>query len=251
MTGEKKHTHTALVTGATKRIGRAICLALAHNGINIIAHYNKSTPSEVEQIVREITSCGVKGWAVQADLAKEKDVHELIPTITANSGPFSILINNASSFSESSIASLSKEELDTTLMTNAVAPLLLSQAFAQQTKEGIIISLLDARISSYDKKHAAYHLSKLLLKDLTRMMALEFAPHIRVNGIAPGVILPPPNGDASFLEKISKTIPLERHGSVQNVTDAVVYLINNSFVSGEILFVDGAHHLEKGVYGNK
>ena len=101
----------------------------------------------------------------------------------------------------------------------------------------------------YDRAHAAYHLSKRMLFTLTRMMALEFAPQIRVNAVAPGLILPPPGQDASFLERMASTNPLGRHGDASDVADAVLFLTGAGFVTGQVIYVDGGRHMKGAVYG--
>ena len=132
---------------------------------------------------------------------------------------------------------------------NAWAPFVLGRALARERRGGCIVNLLDSRITDYDAEHAAYHLSKRMLATLTRMMALEFAPRVRVNAVAPGLILPPPGEDDGYLERLKRTNPLERHGEPADVAEAVLFLARSLFVTGQTIFVDGGRHMRGAVYG--
>ena len=141
------------------------------------------------------------------------------------------------------------QDLEDNIQVNAISPLLIARSFAEQGCEGAIVNFLDTRITEYDNGHAAYHLSKRMLFTLTRMMALEFAPSIRVNAVAPGLILPPPGEDLSYLQKLAHTNPLNRIGSPESITDAVLFLLRSEFVTGQVIFVDGGYHMKGSVYG--
>jgi len=143
----------------------------------------------------------------------------------------------------------SLDELTSNVQVNALAPLVLAREFAKQGRPGDIINLLDARVTDYDQEHAAYHLSKRMLFTLTRMMALEFAPEIQVNAIAPGLVLPPPGKDAEHLKARVKDNPLQRHGDVEDVVDALLFLLRSDFITGQVIFVDGGYHMKGSTYG--
>ncbi|MBI4558488.1 MAG: SDR family oxidoreductase [Candidatus Hydrogenedentes bacterium] len=239
---------TALITGAAKRLGRATALALATEGVNVVVHYHTAL-SDAESVAAEIRQAGVKAWTIAANLSRASDVESLGARVNAAAGPVDFLINNAAVFPESQLAVFPTEELLEDIRVNAVAPLLLARWLTQQGREGAIINFLDARITDYDKDHASYHLSKRMLFSLTRMMALEFAPTIRVNAVAPGLILPPKGKDESYLAELASTNPLERHGSAQDITDTVLFLLRSEFVTGQVVFVDGGRHLRGSVYG--
>jgi pteridine reductase len=113
----------------------------------------------------------------------------------------------------------------------------------------VIINMLDCRITDYDRQHAAYHLAKRALFTLTKMLALEFAPGLRVNGVAPGLILPPAGKDRSYLEKLKSTNPLNAIGTVEQVVEAVRFLVNNEFITGQVIFIDGGRNLLSNTYG--
>jgi pteridine reductase len=234
---------TALITGSAVRIGREIALSLAERGVNIIIHYH-SSKRHTDELSSELDRMGVRSWSIQADLSRfESD--KLIEQSLELSGSLGILVNNASIFTKSTIDDLTLADLVNNIEINAWAPFSLSRAYAREIKRGCIINLLDQRITSYDLNHTGYILSKHVLTALTRITALAYAPEIRVNGIAPGLILPPPGEPMSYLEKLSGTIPLKRHGNPGNIGEAAVFLASNEFITGEIIFVDGGRHLRE------
>ncbi|KPK86131.1 MAG: hypothetical protein AMJ81_02010 [Phycisphaerae bacterium SM23_33] len=239
---------TALVTGAAKRIGQATALALAADGANVIVHYNTSA-KQAEQLAHSILQAGTKAWALQADLGDPAQAQGLLQRAVQQAGPVDILINNASIFPPSRLTDFTADELAESINVNALAPLLIGRAFAAQRRPGVIVNFLDCRIGDYDRSHAAYHLSKRMLFSLTRMMALEFAPAVRVNAVAPGLILPPPGQDESFLQRLASTNPLHRHGGVADVAEAVRFLIRSEFVTGQVIYVDGGRHMKGAMYG--
>ncbi len=239
---------SALVTGAAKRIGRATALALAAEGVNVVIHY-RGSQDEAEDAAMEARGMGAKAWTIQADLREPAEAENLLPRAVEAAGPVQILINSASIFAESRITNFALEDLMDNVQVNAMAPLLVARAFAAQGCEGAIVNFLDTRLTEYDADHAAYHLSKRMLFTLTRMMALEFAPNVRVNAVAPGLILPPPGRDRSYLEGLAHTNPLHRVGTLEGITDAVLFLLRSEFVTGQVIFVDGGYHMKGYVYG--
>jgi pteridine reductase len=233
---------TALVTGAAKRIGRAIALALAENGVNVALHYNESAQTALD-LAEQLRSFGADAWTVQADLADRDEAGGLVKKSTALAGRIDLLINNASIFFKNRIDDFTGRDLDLHIQVNAFSPLLLSRSFAGQTQAGTIINLLDSNIRGSDAEHAAYHLSKKMLFAITGMLALELAPGVRVNGAAPGLVLPPPGEDLSYLERNKHTVPLARYGDVRDVAEAVLFLARADFITGQIIYVDGGRHL--------
>ncbi len=233
---------TALVTGAAKRLGRAIALAVAEAGADVCVHY-RSSGDDAERLVSEITGLGRRAVRLQADLEDPEQTETLFDRAIEEAGPVSLLVNNASIFPASRLADLDRAHLARNIEVNAFAPLVLARALARQEREGCVINLLDCRIADHDSEHAGYHLSKVLLARLTRMLALELAPRVRVNGVAPGLILPPPGADETYLERMKHTNPLARHGEAADVAHAALYLARSPFVTGQILFVDGGRHL--------
>lgn len=236
---------TALVTGAAKRIGRAIALALADEGANVVVHYNKSA-AEAEALVGEIQARGVKAWAIKADLGVREEYEGLIPRAIEAAGSLDFLVNNASVFEPGGVGDLTFEDLLSTMETNAWAPLVLSREFARLARRGGIVNILDSHSAAHDRSHAAYILSKHMLHALTTMTALEFAPDVTVNAVAPGLILPPPGKDEAYLLKLAERLPLRRYGAPEDVADAVVFLLGNNFITGQFIYVDGGSHLRGG-----
>ena len=239
----------ALVTGASRRIGRAISIALAEEGVHIVAHDHRSLESETIKVCDEVVGCGARSWRVIADLEKPEEYATLVTRALGAAGSLDIVINNASIFLPNTLLDVEFGDLTRHMQVNAWAPFVLCREFARLAGRGKIINLLDTRIQGYDRAHVAYILSKHILAVLTRMCALEFAPAITVNGVAPGLILPPPGKDQGYLEQLAHGTPLKRHGSPEDITKAVVYLLTSDFVTGQIIFVDGGQHLLEGGNG--
>ena len=235
---------TALITGAAKRIGYAIATALADEGVNILIHYRSST-DEAKQLAAELANRRVESWLVKADFANLAEAETLIARSVELSGSLDILINSASIFQYNTIQDVDYQSLVQHIQVNAWTPFILSREFARLVGKGKIINLLDTRINSYDFNHVAYILSKNALAVLTRMTALEFAPNIAVNGVSPGLILPPPGKDQKYLEQLADTVPLKKHGEPQDIVGAVLYLLKSDFVTGQVINVDGGRHLLK------
>lgn len=239
---------TALVTGASKRIGRAISSALANDGVNVVVHYNQSA-DEAGELRGEIIKLGVESWTVQADFGNPDEYGTLIERAVGLAGSLSILVNSVSIFPESRMENITFDGLMQTMQVNAWVPFELGRDFAESAGKGKIVNLLDTRHLGYDWKHAAYILSKKTLFEMTKMMAMEFAPDIAVNAVAPGLILPPPGKDQAYLDKLVHTVPLNRHGNPEDVASAVIFLLKNDFLTGEVIYVDGGRHLRRYTHG--
>jgi len=226
---------TALVTGAPVRIGRAISLALAAEGINVVAHHFGMEPKS-QELVKEISnSYGVKSWEISSDFSRPDEYETLIMRVMEITGGFDILINNASSFSSDTLETVDLRNISSHMQINAWAPFVLCRDFARAAKHGHIINILDARIEGYDWEHVSYILSKHLLGLMTKMLAVKFSPDITVNGIAPGAILAP-------VDKMDAVLP-KRHGGTDDIAQAVTYLLKNDYINGQVLYVDGGRHL--------
>jgi hypothetical protein len=187
---------------------------------------------------------GVKTWKFHSDFSNIDNVDKLFDKIQSTIGAVDILINNASVFTSSKLTSVSIQELYQTLTINSIAPFRLSQHMSNQKKEGCIINILDSRIRQYDMNHGAYQLSKNMLYHMTEMMALEFAPNLRVNGIAPGLILPPKEKYEVYLKQQYNRNLFNRSGKLSDITDAVIFLLTNTFITGEVMFIDGGQNLK-------
>lgn len=233
----------ALVTGAARRIGRAVAIALAEEGVHVVAHDRKAMEPETDKVCDEVIGCGARSWKVLADLEKPEEYETLIARAMQSAGSLDFLINNASIFSPSSLMDVGFSDITRHLQVNAWAPFVLSREFARLARAGKIINLLDTKITGNDRTHVAYVLSKQALAMLTNMCALEFAPDITVNAVAPGLILPPAGKDMSYLEALARTVPLMRHGGPGDIAEAAVYLLKSDFVTGQTIYIDGGRHL--------
>jgi len=238
----------ALVTGGARRIGRALALALASEGLDVVIHY-RSSRAEAEETAAECRARGVRAWAVCADLAQRAEAETLIDRAIEVAGPLDVLVNSASIFPKDTLAGVTAAALVENFEINALAPFVIARAFAGQGRDGAVVNMLDTRILHYDALHTAYHVSKRAFFTLTRMMALEFAPRVRVNAVAPGLILPPPGEDESFLEKYASHNPLRRWGATADVAAAALFLVRSPFVTGQVIFVDGGFHMKGSMYG--
>lgn len=233
----------ALVTGAGKRLGRAVAVALAEEGVQIVAHDRKALEQETDKTCEEVAGCGARSWKVLADLEKPDDYGSLVERALKVSGSIDILINNASVFNPGNMHEVAFDDLVRHIHVNAWTPLVLSREFARRVSLGRIVNLLDTKIAGHERTHVAYLLSKKMLAEITQMCALEFAPGITVNAVAPGLILPPAGKGPEYLDSLAATVPLRRHGGPDDVIDAVLYLLKSTFVTGQIIYVDGGKHL--------
>ncbi len=234
---------TALITGAAKRLGEAISLTLARRGVNIVVHYHRSE-AEAQALCEEIRRLGVSSHPLQADLSDSQQAMALMDQAVSQAGPVDILINNASIFDKETLWETSEQSLWQNLQIHAMAPLVLARALAKQDRAGHIVNLLDTRVTTYDREHAAYHISKRALLTLTRMLAMELGPRIAVNAVAPGLILPPAGEDESYLKKLTYTNPLKRHGDPTDVAEAILFLLTSRFITGQVIYVDGGYHMK-------
>jgi NAD(P)-dependent dehydrogenase (short-subunit alcohol dehydrogenase family) len=239
---------TALVTGAAKRLGNAIALGLAKQGANVIIHYDKSE-REAEKLRDEIVGLGLKSWVVRASLDGSESCKKLFENCLGLAGEIDVLVNNASVFSASDIGNVVLEDIEVDMLVNAWAPFLLARYFSEKTEHGKIVNILDTRVVGYDFNHFAYYLSKRMLEILTKSMALKLAPRITVNGIAPGLILPPKGKDYTYLEMKKDTVPLKKYGSPSDVVETVLFLLRSDFVTGQVVYVDGGKHLIQTIEG--
>ncbi len=238
---------TALVTGAAKRLGRAVAVALADAGADVVVHYRHSE-TEANDAAESIRRAGRRAWTLAANLAEPEQAADLMARAVDAAGAIDILVNNASTFDTGRILDTTADQIVANVHLHAAAPLLLSQAMAAQEREGHILNFLDARMVDYDREHAAYHLSKRMLFTLTRMLAIELAPRIAVNAIAPGLILAPDGDDDSYLRRLASTNPMNRHGDADEIARAALFLLTSRFITGQVIYVDGGRHMKGSVY---
>ncbi len=192
--------NTVLITGGSKRIGRAVTEHLARKGWNVIIHYNHSAEAAIALVQDLIAEYPKQLFSsVTANLANSHEVLSLIPEIVEKRGPFDLLVNNASVFDKGKFMETSEELFDSQMNVNLKAPFFLMRDFAKYCKKGNIINFVDTRITNNKSEYAAYSLSKKALWESTKMAALELAPEIRVNAIAPGVTLAPADEGEDYL----------------------------------------------------
>jgi len=244
MAKKLKTKGTVLVTGAAKRIGKAICLTLSSLGYNIALHYNRSS-NEAKNLSIEIQKNGSRCELFCCDLSDAKQTDQLIANVAKKCPDLNVLINNASIFEPSTITNSKIQSLRRDFAINFDAPFILTSQFAKNCKRGHIINILDTHIAQNTTLQSTYLLSKKALANLTQLSAIELAPHIRVNGVAPGLILPPEDKKLEYLKRLSKKIPSRTMGHVGHITHTIQFLLSSSYITGQIIFVDGGEHLIK------
>jgi pteridine reductase len=237
------HGHTALITGAGRRLGAAFAHAVAEAGGGVCLHYG-TTPAEA--LAKELAEAhGVPAVALQADLADAQAAAQLVERAAQQLGEIDLLVNSASIFGASTFADTDVPAWQQHIAVNLTAPFLLSQAFARHRagRPGAIVNLLDWRALRPGADHFAYTISKAALAALTQSIAQALAPPIRVNGLALGAILPPPDAANDDIPPSARS-PLGRWGTLQEACDALLFLLAGpDFITGEILHLDGGRHL--------
>jgi NAD(P)-dependent dehydrogenase (short-subunit alcohol dehydrogenase family) len=233
---------TALVTGGGRRIGRAIALELAEAGVDLVVHYHRSQ-KEAEATAEEARELEVNAIPLPADLASPAAAADLFARAVDIVGDIDILVNNASIFLPGDLMSCTEEDLHANIRLHAATPLQLAQCLAAAGRPASIVNLLDTRVAHPDPAYTPYSLSKCMLADLTRMLALELGPGIRVNGVAPGPILPPEGQESGVMQARAKELPLQATGDPRDVSAAVLFLLRSTYITGQIIYVDGGSHL--------
>jgi len=232
-----------LITGAARRVGRALALALAAAGGDLIIHYGQSQP-EAESVRDQVIALGRKALILQADLDDPQQAADLIPR-ALEQGPLFALVNNASIFEPLTWEDTTLESWERHLRVNLTAPFLLSQAFARslpQDAAGRIVNLLDWRALRPAADHLPYTISKAALAALTQSLAAALAPRVTVNGLALGAILPPSDGAA--VNTILEKVPARRWAELDEVAQALLFLLDGpAYLTGDILYIDGGRHL--------
>ncbi len=235
---------TALITGASRRIGKAMALHLAAQGWNIVIHYNTSKGEALELSSTLSEKYPKQEFPViKADLMYEGEVEKLIPAALKAVVSIGLLVNNASVFDKGSIEGSNMGLYNSQFQVNLKAPFILTRDFAKLCKKGSIINMVDTRVTQNKSNYAAYSLSKKGLWELTKMAALEFSPEIRVNAIAPGVSLAPEEEDESYLLKLAEEIPMKKPGGAAPILKSLDYILENDFLTGQLLFADGGENL--------
>lgn len=233
----------ALITGGAKRLGREMALALADLGYRIIAiHYNSSRKG-AEALAAELKERGVEGRLYRADLADSSEVERLAAEVFSELPELDLLINNASIFIRSPLKETGTELLAKSMKINFEAPYILTREFARRRGKGSIINILDTKVAKNGYLYSAYNLSKQALHHLTLQSANELGPEIRVNGICPGLVLPPDGQDEEIFRRMAAKQPLKEPGSPEDIIKGLRYLLESKYVTGQTLYIDGGQHL--------
>lgn len=232
----------ALVTGSSDRIGKAIALMLAELGYHLLLHYN-SSEAKAREVQSLVEQRGKNAELVQINFMAENDYDEIFQNFKKQGLNLEVLVNCASDFRPSGLENPGSKLLEKELKINFENAYLLTKAFAHHFEKGQIINFLDTKVEKNYSHHVDYLLSKKLLKEFTRLSAVELAPNFRVNAIAPGLILPPKGKDESYLMNLAQDIPLKTIGNLEQILKAARFLIESYFITGQILYIDGGDHL--------
>jgi len=236
----------ALVTGSARRVGKAIALELARQGMRQVVHHS-SSDEEAAQTAAEIRALGVDAIIVKADHTQPDEVQRMFETIRQHYGRLDVLVNSASIFQPAAILDLSVEEWHHVLDVNLTGPFLCSQQAARLMREtgsgGSIINIIDLSAFHPQKMYPHHAVSKAGLKTLTEVLALSLAPDIRVNAIAPGPVLRDAGSSPEKWEMFGQRLPVKHTGDPADVAQAVVFLASQPFITGATLRVDGGESL--------
>ncbi len=236
---------TVLITGAAVRIGRGLARACAAAGADIVVHFHHSQ-QQAQETRDEIQALGRRAWLVEADLAREAEIHRMMAQ-AAKAGPLYGLVNSAAIFEPLSMDDTTEVEWNRHLAINLTAPFLLSKAFAAQVPgdgEGRIVNMTDWRAQRPGKDHFPYSVSKAALNGLTAAMAVALAPNINVNALALGAILPPTDKTQREDRELLRPVPAGRWGELPEAEAALLFLLAGpAYVTGQVLYVDGGRHL--------
>lgn len=254
MNSEKLKNRAVLVTGGAKRVGRGIAFLFASLGYDIALHYNNSEDEAVKTVEKIIEKYNVKCIKYKADLANETELDILIDNVFNNFPNIDILINSASIFTRAKIQETSYDIFSRNFNINFKAPFFLTKLFCQKiissskkdSNSYNIINILDTKIDKKNQTvYSAYSLSKMALAEFTKLSAIEYAEHnIRINGVAIGTILPPKEvTDYNNPEILKQKNLLKKNGNIKNLTKTLSFIIDNDFITGEIIFVDGGEKL--------
>lgn len=239
----------ALVTGSGSRVGKSIAMSLAREGVNILVHYNSTDPDVVRDTVQDIKSMGVDALAVQGNISEPEDIDKVVQALKAHYGKLNILVNSASVFPKADLLDVTLESWDLAMNVNLRAPFLFTQHVARLMRDnpvpgGVIINICDQGADAPWPERPHHGISKAGLWMLTQVSALTLAPDIRVNAIVPGPVMKPDRGttDGEWAA-VGESVPLRMTGEGDDVGRAVVYLAQETFITGAKIQVNGGEHL--------
>ena len=230
----------ALVTGAGRRVGQAIALALGAKGMRVAVHYNGSAAG-AQETVGQLKDAR----AFQADLASDDGPRKLVGDVIAAFGTLDVLVNSAAIMERTPFGEVTPEQWDTIMRINLRAPFFVAQAAAPhlRTAHGAIVNIADLAAFETWPAYVPHGISKAGVVHMTRSLARVLAPEVRVNGIAPGTVLLPEHWDQAADERLRKTTPLSRTGTPEDVSGAVTFLLESDYITGETIIVDGGRHI--------
>ena len=236
----------ALVTGAGRRVGRAIAVALGAEGMRVVVHHNGSVDG-ARETAGIISAAGGAATVMHADLSRVADGEQLIDTLVRELGELHTLVNSAAVMQRTPVGSVTERDWDAMFALNARAPFFLAQHAAPtlRSAKGNIVNIADLAAFETWTAYVPHSMTKAAVVQMTRGLAHAMAPDIRVNAIAPGVVLLPEGFDPDDAEHLRRTTPLQRIGTPEDVAEAVLYLIHAEFVTGEVIKVDGGRHVRR------
>ena len=233
----------ALVTGAAQRLGRTFALTLAQHGYAILLHYHHSSKAALST-ADEIRALGIPVSLIDGDLTDITQIGSVFSRVDSLNLSLKVLVNSAARMKRSDMRTISTEDWDATLALNLRAPFLMAQMAAERMKEGsLIVNVTDTGASKLWTGYADYLVSKAGLETLTRIQAKKYAPNIRVNAIAPGLVLPSPDISEEEWNRLVNRLPLGRSASLMEIASALEFLLINESVTGQTIFVDGGYSL--------
>lgn len=231
---------SALVTGAGRRLGRAIATALGARGMRVIVHYHASV-SGARETADAIAAAGGRATLVQADLRDPAAAERLVGAAVEAHGALDVLVNSAAEMVRTPLGSVAAAEWDALFALNLRAPFLLTQAAAPhlRTAQGAVVNIADIAAAETWPGYIPYSLTKSGIAHMTRSLARVLAPEVRVNAVAPGAVQLPDDWDEAAADRLAATTPLQRLGTPDDVVRAVLYLLEADYVTGHVLAVDG------------
>jgi pteridine reductase len=234
----------ALVTGAGHRVGRAIALALGARGMRVAVHYNRSESLALETLA-QLEAQGGAGALFPGDLAVPSAPEQLVAEVVERMGTLDVLVSSAAGMERTPVGEVTVEQWDRIMALNLRAPFFTAQAAAPhlRARRGAIVNIADLAAFETWPAYVPHGISKAGVVQMTRALARVLAPEIRVNAVAPGAVLLPEGWDAAAAERLTSTTPLARLGSAEDVAQAVLYLLEADYVTGETIVVDGGRHV--------
>jgi len=234
----------ALVTGAGRRVGQAIALALGERGMRIAVHHHTSADG-ANATVSQLEAAGGEGQTFKADLSRADAPQALVDQVVSSLGALDVLVNSAAVMVRTPFGDVTPEQWDSMMALNLRAPFFLAQAAAPHLRKasGVIINIADLAGFESWPAYVPHGISKSAVVHMTRSLARVMAPEVRVNGVAPGTVLLPENWSTEADERLRMTTPLSRTGSPDDVSATVVFLLESDYITGETIIVDGGRHV--------